>query len=77
MSSNPWPWNWASQHSDSDRPKNRKGTLSLYSVCEPDLGMFSGHEVFARVPPDWTSSGMEMSMTPWPPVWEPETPIRP
>jgi hypothetical protein len=25
----------------------------------------------------WTSSGMEMSMTPWPPVWEPEMPSRP
>ena len=49
----------------------------MYSACFPDWGMFSGQELLDSVPPDWTSSGMEMSMTPWPPVWEPEMPSRP
>jgi hypothetical protein len=50
----------------------------LYSVCFPLAGMFSGH-VDEEMPvwPDWTSSGMEMSMTPWPPVWLPLIPSRP
>jgi hypothetical protein len=40
--------------------------------------MFSGHvAVVDSEPPDVTSSGMEMSMTPWPPVWEPLMPSRP
>jgi hypothetical protein len=39
--------------------------------------MFSGHVLEMPVWPDWTSSGMLMSMTPWPPVWEPEMPSRP
>ena len=54
-----------------------QGTFSLYSVCLPEPGMFSGHVDEMPVWADWTSSGMEMSMTPWPPVWEPEMPSRP
>ena len=49
----------------------------MYSVCFPLCGMFSGHELLDSVPLLWTSSGMLMSMTPWPPVWEPEMPSRP
>ena len=52
----------------------------MYSVWLPVLGRFSGHvpPVLPEMePPDWTSSGMEMSTMPWPPVWEPEMPIRP
>ena len=43
----------------------------------PEPGMFSGQVDEMPVWPDWTSSGMEMSMTPWPPVWEPQMPSRP
>ena len=48
-----------------------------YWVWDPEPGMFSGQVEPMPDPPDWTSSGMEMSMTPWPPVWLPEMPIRP
>src|SRR5512135_368231 len=39
--------------------------------------MLRGHVDPIPVWPDWTSSGREMSMTPWPPVWLPEMPRRP
>ncbi len=42
------------------------------SVCEPALGRFSGHEPNEVEP---VSSEVEMSMTPWPPVPEPDTPV--
>src|ERR1035441_7114404 len=76
-SSNPCPMNWASHEMASDLPRKRNGTFSAYCVWLPEAGRFSGHEVPASDPPDWTSSGMEMSMIPWPPVWEPETPTMP
>jgi hypothetical protein len=80
MSSNPWPSNWASQERDSVRPKKRYGTFNLYSVCLPVCGRLMGQ--FALDPlmlfwEDWTSSGIEMSRTFWPPVWEPLIPSRP
>ena len=43
------------------------------SVCEPEAGRFRGQ--LEKVPPDWTSSVMEMSRTPWPPVCDPEMPV--
>lgn len=47
--------------------------LRVTSVWEPAGGRFSGHE--PKDPPVETSSGMETSRTPWPPVWLPEMPV--
>ena len=44
----------------------------VVSVCDPAPGRFSGH-VPKLLP--WTSSEREMSLTDWPPVWEPEMPV--
>jgi hypothetical protein len=44
----------------------------VVSVCDPAPGRFSGHE--PKLEP-LTSSDSEMSLTDWPPVWEPEMPV--
>ncbi len=45
----------------------------VVSVWLPAPGRFSGHEV--KLEP-LTSSDSEMSLTPWPPVWLPEMPVK-
>ena len=47
-------------------PKKRYGMFSVSKVCDPDGGRLSGQD--PKDPPFWTSSGMEMSRTFWPPV---------
>jgi len=54
-------------------PKNRYGMFRLTTVWEPAPGRFSGHE--ENDPPVETSSGIDTSRTPWPPVCEPDTPV--
>src|SRR5215472_3635702 len=72
MSSKPCPANWDNQDNCSVRPRNLYGMFKVTNCSDAAGGRFSGQ--FENVPPVVTSSGMETSETPWPPVCEPVMP---